>query len=267
MALTACSTPLDSWVSLPSIDPSTTATYHARLTLLGAHQRSNARLAHAVLNALHASHPKLFGHLKDEHIKAGFETARWLGRLSWHAVSVPSAGMEPRILRLLVDGAHNAASAATLASYLCTLSAYGTSHDSTPPADLSQQSQAGGRQPYTFILALSHSPPKMPLSVLSALLHPGDRVAVVNFVEPIEGMPWVKNVATGDLLKDAKQCIGDGGLLYVRPSSSADNADSGPGDSLREALRWASEQADMAVLTGSLYLVGDLYKYCDLMKE
>jgi len=257
----ACSTAFDSWVTLPSIDPSITASYPTQLALLGAHQRANARLAHAVLNALHTSHPKLFGHLKDAHIKAGFERARWPGRLSWHKVSIYSPGMETRTLRLLVDGAHNAASAGALTSYLRTLPDTGS--DSSSTAVSPQQNPTGSRRPYTFILALSHSPPKTPLSVLSPLLRHGDRVAIVKFVEPVEGMPWVKNVPTEDFFKDARECVGDDGVLYSKPPAPTDNVDRRPGDDLREALRWASEQADVAVLAGSLYLVGDLYRYCN----
>ena len=215
-----------------------------------------------MLKALHVSHPKLLGHLEDAHIKAGFERAQWPGRLSWHTISISPSGMESRTLRLLVDGAHNAASAAALASYLRSLPVDPNFSRRSAP---SQPSSAGSRQPYTFIIAMSHSPLKTPLSVLSPLLHPGDRVAIVKFVEPVEGMPWVKNVQTEDLLKDIKACVGDDGVLYSRPP--ADNADSKPGDNLRDALQWASEQADVAVLAGSLYLVGDLYRYCQLGEE
>ncbi|KAF8317900.1 Mur ligase [Clavulina sp. PMI_390] len=271
---------------LPSVDPSQPALLSIRLGLYGAHQRSNARIAYSVLVQLFASRPQLFGHLTNDHVVKGLESARWPGRLSWHTINLGNESSSSELessttpkLHLLVDGAHNAASATTLAEYLRTLPSH-----SPNPADLSPPPSSSippidfSRPPCTFILALSHSPPKTPESVLEPLLQEGDRVALVKFTEPVAGMPWVKNVPISELLPIVHRLVGSRGIVQSFETQSVDskvvgsasNSKEDASGSLQRALVWAHEVSrseptqGTVVLAGSLYLVGDLYRYFEL---
>jgi dihydrofolate synthase/folylpolyglutamate synthase len=77
----------------------------ARLALVGAHQRSNARVAAATFRELA---PALGLLCDDDAIRAGLAGARWGGRLQ----------LLPGAPPILLDGAHNAAGAAALAAHL-----------------------------------------------------------------------------------------------------------------------------------------------------
>jgi dihydrofolate synthase/folylpolyglutamate synthase len=81
-----------------------------RIALLGAHQAANAAVALAVLEAMAERHDL---RLTDAAIRAGFGAARWPGRLE--------ALDDPRLGRVLLDGAHNPAGARALASALADL--------------------------------------------------------------------------------------------------------------------------------------------------
>ncbi|HZN54977.1 MAG TPA: folylpolyglutamate synthase/dihydrofolate synthase family protein [Candidatus Polarisedimenticolaceae bacterium] len=76
-----------------------------RLALDGAHQRDNARVAVATLEAFA---PAIGVAVDPSAVRRGLETVRWPGRLQW----LPGA---PAIL---LDGAHNAAGTASLAAHL-----------------------------------------------------------------------------------------------------------------------------------------------------
>ncbi|KEP52780.1 glycoside hydrolase family 28 protein [Rhizoctonia solani 123E] len=201
------------------------------VSLHGEHQLENISTAVAALDALR-SHPSSISHfpafqrINDQHIKTGLRRSRWPGRLSWHAIPSPTPSKE---LAVLVDGAHNAASATALSAYIDTLDA-----PSRP----------------IFILALSHSPAKPPATTLAPLLRSGDRVIVTGF-SPVEDMPWVCPVESREITAAAENLVGPSGHALIEVD-------------LQSGLARASELADgtqhFVVIAGSLYLVADFYR-------
>lgn len=195
-------------------------TFQASLHLHGAHQLSNALTAIAVVRQLQTM--PSYSHITSNCIAAGLSNARWPGRLEWVRYVVPESR---RTVKVLVDGAHNSASSRALASYLVS---------NFPPVRRS------------YVVSLSHSPPKSPRSVLEPLLRSGDRVAVLPFT-PVEGMPWIKPVPIEILLRTAQDLTGDS-------ESARSFVD------LMTALEWVTKWEDPIVVFGSLYLVADLYR-------
>ena len=225
-------------ISFPSLLGNSQGGVLTRLSLLGEHQLSNAGVAYQVLRTLRESRPTRFDVVNDGSILSGFAAARWLGRLSWTTETLPNflSDEDGPSLKILVDGAHNAASSRTLASYLRSVGQGGCPRD-----------------PRTFIIALSHSPPKTPSDVLKELLKPGDRVALVPFREPVEGMPWVRNVQREELKSCITGLIGSSSEIW-EPQVHADYSP------LLQALHWARYLGDIAIVAGSLYLMGDFYR-------
>jgi dihydrofolate synthase/folylpolyglutamate synthase len=84
-----------------------------RVGLLGRHQAANVAVADAVLDALGAAG---IADVPPAARRAGYETARWPGRLE--LIEVPGAGPGGRSAEVLLDGAHNPAGAAALAAAL-----------------------------------------------------------------------------------------------------------------------------------------------------
>lgn len=220
---------------------------NAQLPLFGVHQLDNLGTATTIISNL-LTHPSCVSRLSlkqtlsPETVSSGIRSTRWPGRLSYH--TLPSSkldGLEADT-NVLVDGAHNAASATTLSDYIAHI--YVT------------QPQA----PMAFIIALSHSPPKTPVETLSSLFafahangaKPKIAVAATGF-SSVEGMPWVKPVPLSDITSVAKDILPDV-ELWTAPDAGAHN--------LNEALRWASEKAKggLVVIAGSLYLVADFYR-------
>ncbi|KZV67110.1 Mur ligase [Peniophora sp. CONT] len=220
---------------------------NAQLPLFGAHQLDNLGTATTIISTL-LTHPSCVSRLSlkqmlsPETISSGIRSTRWPGRLSYHKLPYSKLDGLDADTNVLVDGAHNAASAATLSDYIAHVSA--------------TQPQA----PLAFILALSHSPPKTPAETLSSLFAfahtngamPKISVAATGF-SSVEGMPWVKPVSPNDITRVAKDILPDV-ELWTAPDATADH--------LNEALRWASEQAKggLVVIAGSLYLVADFYR-------
>ncbi|KAK1236153.1 folylpolyglutamate synthase, partial [Marasmius sp. AFHP31] len=218
----------------------------ALMPLHGEHQLDNLALALAIVSLL-ISHPScislgLSARLTPSNVSRGIAATRWRGRLSFHLVEQPK-------LLILADGAHNPASAETLAQYIHHL------------CGLVKKPRTIW---ITYILALSHSPPKTPLQTLSALLpRPGRdadvkfRVAALRFTSP-EGMPWVKSVPPAEI-RDAVKRIAYDAEVWVAGESNE--------DALDQALRWAAtkeSEPHLVVIAGSLYLVADLYRMLKL---
>ncbi|KAH7340120.1 Mur ligase [Rhizoctonia solani] len=210
--------------------PVRTGTLSALVSLHGEHQLENVSTAVAALDALR-THPSsisrfpAFENISDQHIKDGIRHSRWPGRLSWHAISSPTTRKE---LVVLVDGAHNAASATALSAYIESL---------------------GSSSRPIFILALSHSPAKPPVSTLAPLLRSGDHIISTSF-SPVEDMPWVRPVESREITAAAANLVGPSGQTHA----VAD---------LRSALALAEELAGsqgFVVIAGSLYLVADFYR-------
>jgi folylpolyglutamate synthase len=233
----------------------------ALLPLYGDHQLENLGLAASVVSVLltHPSciqmlSPDIRGRITPISITQGIKATNWRGRLSFHHLNiVPSAqGNTGRPLILLADGAHNPASSATLSAYISDLFSLLMYNE---PADQAPRS-------VTYVLALSHSPPKTPFQTLSPLLAPPPgctnvRVAVLGFTPP-EGMPWVHSVPPSELQRVVRNLMPNADVW------SAEDDEDAHSRQLLRALTWASKmqgsEEGLVVLAGSLYLVADLYR-------
>ncbi|WFD27507.1 dihydrofolate synthase [Malassezia nana] len=152
------------------------------------------------------------------------DQCRWEGRCEWHTLgNIP----------VLLDGAHNEASAWALRHYV----------------DLSLKSYSSVT--ITWIMAFSHG--KDVSSMLQVLLqsdaHLLQRVALVPFSTPVEGMPWVSPAPPDELAALVS--------TYGLETHSFDR--------LGEALNWAQSEPvttthHIVVVCGSLYLVSDYYR-------
>lgn len=211
------------------------------LSLPGDHQVDNLSLALNILATLRIDQralgilPKL-SQISDEVLTTAPAKAEWPGRCSWKSWRNPSTGVEHQIL---LDGAHNADSAKVLRNYIDDV-----------------RLGSGSAQPTTFIMSLSESRDKPIESVLDPLLVSGDKVALVDFTTPVEGMTWVRPAAK-DALRTAASAI-------VSPENVWMGQGSGPG-ALQSALEWAttgqqSGGRGLIVVCGSLYLVADAYR-------
>ena len=227
----------------------------APFPLHGEHQLDNLGTALAAISAL-LTHPqpnfKLQSHITPETVAQGIKKTRWPGRLSFHVV--PAS--DNKSLVVLADGAHNPASSATLGAYVTEL--LSSLHTSSSEIQVT----------ITYILALSHSPPKTPLQTLSPLLppklnsniHATVEVAVLRFSPP-EGMPWVKSVPLQELAGVVRQLVPQGDVWVA-------DDDGDPSQQLEKAVEWAGRtrcnakegQGHLVVLAGSLYLVADFYR-------
>ncbi|KAJ6508505.1 Mur ligase [Mycena sanguinolenta] len=217
----------------------------ALLPLHGEHQLDNLAIAVSVVSAvlMNTAWAAIRRRFTNEAIARGIRSVRWPGRLSFHTLNSPP-------LLVLADGAHNPASAKTLAAYLSSV--VSLHHENAPLRPLS----------ITYILALSHSPPKTSQETLAPLLPveaPGESeldisVALLTFTPP-EGMPWVKSVPPAELQEVVKG-LAPGTKTWLDAAET-------PGG-LGRALDWAAEQRgdrdSLVVLAGSLYLVADFYR-------
>ena len=247
----------------------------ATLPLYGEHQLENLGIAVSIVSALltHESCTKMLPHLRmcitPETVARGIKATRWPGRLSFHAITLPETETyrPNQPLAVLADGAHNPASSATLATFIKSL--------------LNRLTPGMGIQPnticITYILALSHSPPKTPHDTLSPLFSPSIlthpfssdvrvkiNVALVRFTPP-EGMPWVKSVPPSELRQTVLEAAP--GVDTWAPD---DDGDTSIENHLSDALTWAAIKHEQdvgdngegfVVLAGSLYLVADLYRF------
>ena len=219
--------------------PSFGAPIQALLPLQGEHQLENLAVALGIVSAVrtHASiHPPWIDRITPENIVRGIKDAQWSGRLSWHT-------MPGLVAPILVDGAHNAASAKTLAAYIASLS-----RDDQPLR-------------LTYLLALSSSPPKTPTQTLAPLfsLNADIGVAPLPFSPP-EGMPWVRHESRSALVASISELAPD---AVVWDGGGHDESQNAPA-LLRSALNWAArrqeEKGGLIVIAGSLYLVADFYR-------
>jgi folylpolyglutamate synthase/dihydrofolate synthase len=237
----------------------------AQLPLQGDHQLDNLGVASNIISSL-LTHPSSAHRLPFQSkitpstIAAGVRSTTWAGRLSFHNVPLSrlylpgTSGTKDHdeFLVVLVDGAHNPASASVLASYLSHLL------EPTPAVGGSEELNL------TFVLALSHSPPKTPLQTLSPLLsfkRPTNvkinvRAAALEFT-PVDGMPWVLPVPSSEI-RDVIRGIDDDISLWTPRD--------GERESVANALLWAHEEQlkhggkGFVCIAGSLYLVADFYR-------
>ncbi|KAJ8105073.1 hypothetical protein OPT61_g10400 [Boeremia exigua] len=144
--------------------------------------------------------------------------------------------------QVLVDGAHNPDAAIALDSFVSANLRYGQSPgQERPPAGW----------PVTWVLAMTEG--KDARAYLATLLKPGDNVVTTAF-GPVDGMPWVKPMDPKELLELAKS---------VEPQITGVHV---PVLGALRAVCTAKYMSDQLaawspiVLTGSLYLVGDLHR-------
>ncbi|KAI0795281.1 Mur ligase [Irpex lacteus] len=252
------------------------------LPLKGEHQLQNLGIALAIVSSLLLQSDLSLQFQKKitlETIVQGVKNTRWPGRLSFHTITLPQPLAEPVSRKELVtpstatskflvlaDGAHNPASSNTLASFISDTLA---SRLHTPPAT------GGPSITISYILALSHSPPKKaedtlaPLFILpSSLLQTTQlsnhfdirvRIAFVRFTPP-DGMPWVRPEPPSKLKAVAFP------LLVEAEYWVAPDVDSEPAEDLKRALNWVTrdqhvkDSEGLIVIAGSLYLVADFYR-------
>ncbi|KAF9649951.1 FolC bifunctional protein [Thelephora ganbajun] len=219
-----------------------------KLPLLGSHQLSNLGIASTIVSELlthpSCSHLKLSGRITPATFADGLAKTNWPGRLSFHLL--------PNRRSILVDGAHNRGSAQTLADFIAIL--------------LSSHPITGDSFNLTYVLGLSHSPPKKPLDTLAPLFSPSllsrsypdvkVNVAALEFGPP-EDMPWVKAESPSTIYDAVKAHC---------PRARLWTPDDGKGG-LSDALDWATDLSGgdgLVVLAGSLYLVADFYRFINL---
>lgn len=231
-------------ISLPCFPES----FEGKLPLHGSHQLSNLGVASTIISELlmhpSCSHLKLNGRITPRTIASGLAKTNWPGRLSFHTL--------PNGKSILVDGAHNQGSAQTLADFLATIF----------PRFLAENNSLN----LTYILGLSHSPPKRPLDTLAPLFSPSllssstarvkTSVAALEFSPP-DDMPWVK--------AQPPRTIYDAVKTHCPHAISWSPAEGRT--SLSDALAWAADVSGdngLIVLAGSLYLVSDFYRLINL---
>lgn len=260
-----------------SVEVSGSESYDLTLPLHGEHQRSNLGVVVTVLKALSvapiSSNPNLFLQAADvSTMRRGVRECAWPGRLSFHVYKSPTTKSPD--LPVLADGAHNEAASQLLATYVSDLIETLTSKNAEKTVHL------------TYILALSHSPPKTPSSVIQPLLAVRDafsigpigtrisvRVAALRFTPP-SGMPWVKSVPPSEIQKVVEDtakanpdrlCTG----YWTASDTEVDDAKNDLAKALEWASQWSRDKDDneldhLVVIAGSLYLVADLYRLLDI---
>ena len=216
-----------------------------KLPLRGTHQLSNLGIASTIVSELlthpSCSHLGLDGRITPETFAAGLAKTEWPGRLSFHTL--------PNGKRILVDGAHNQGSAQTLADFIPTL--------------LPGSSPANDTLNLTYILGLSHSPPKLPLDTLAPLFSPSllsrlnprmnVKIAALQFPPP-DDMPWVIAESPSVIYDAVKACCPHAEFWSPVEGRAG----------LSDALDWATNISGgdgLIVLAGSLYLVADFYRF------
>ncbi|KIW37926.1 uncharacterized protein PV06_09904 [Exophiala oligosperma] len=135
---------------------------------------------------------------------------------------------------VLIDGAHNPQSVHALAAYV---------DDTVRPRSPNQK--------MTWVLAAKSD--KDVAAIMSILLRPGDNVVTCSF-GPVDGMPWVKSMASRDLLQVAKRTISH------TPSVAEAARDGNVKEALVRALKIAGHDGSTVCVAGSLYLVGDVLR-------
>jgi dihydrofolate synthase len=238
---------------------------YTQLPLHGDHQLDNLGVAGSIISSLLTGPSNIRrlpfqSNITPDTIATGVRSTTWAGRLSFH--EVPLSRLMPMgnetedrsdSLVVLVDGAHNPASASALASYV--------SHLLETTTEVLGDS---GVLNLTFIVGLSHSPPKTPSQTLSPLL---------SFVRPtkikievsaaalefttVEGMPWVRPVPSSEIREAIKDI--DREINLWTPGI-------GELETVNNALLWANKEGKryggkgIVCLAGSLYLVADFYR-------
>jgi folylpolyglutamate synthase/dihydrofolate synthase len=200
-------------------------------------RRDNAVLAYlAVVETLKSMH---LSTAKVREMLPAIRNKVFPGRFQTVRLKAVFGGSRPR--GILVDGAHNADAALALAEHV--MNKHRHEHDK-----FEKPIQKGAGRRVTWVIAMTDG--KDAYNYLTTLLQAGDTVVTTSF-GPVDGMPWVKPMHPQDLLKVAARACPD----IIGFSMSAAGA-------LRAvcAAKYLSSNYDPIVVTGSLYLVGDLLR-------
>ena len=169
------------------------------------------------------------------------------GRFQWLTlppallpVSLPPPPNDSTKTRILLDGAHNADSAAALAESVT-------------------KQLRGGTDPITWLLSVKAD--KDADSILGLLVQPHDNVVACSF-GPVDGMPWVQALGAADLAVKA-MAFTDG--VVVVGDCDEDNGVVPPPivRAIHTAVHLATKQDEhhpRLCIAGSLYLAGDVLR-------
>ena len=192
-------------VELPRLGPT-------RIALRGRHQAENAAVADAVLDALAAAG---IARVPDEARRSGYATAEWPGRLELLRVDGHDA---------LLDGAHNPAGAAALATALDDLRPYLLGGDQPDPPPLTLVHGSMADKDVDGIIAALAAARSMHNARIIATHVPGDRAMpaldlaarwrTARPAAPVEAIPEV-GAALARALADAPGTIVVAGSLYI----------------------------------------------------
>ncbi|PVF94722.1 FolC bifunctional protein [Serendipita vermifera] len=202
------------------------------LPLYGEHQLENLATALGIIECIQAQN-SLPKKVTPSAIERGVSKTRWPGRLNFFQYQ----RSPNQTLTILADGAHNPSSAIALRTFIDSLR--------IEPRDVS------------FIVALSHSPPKVPSDTLKEMIRPGNAVIPVDF-SPVEDMPWVVPVNIREMETACQQLVGPTGTILGSHEEKTGNKNSIK--RLRDALDRAADHSKVAVVAGSLYLIADLFR-------
>lgn len=164
------------------------------------------------------------------------------GRQEWVRVTPVFQDAGSKKNQVLVDGAHNPDAAEALETFVKNTVRYGQ----TPAKE---RPKSGW--PVTWVLAMTEG--KDAQKYLATLLKPGDSVVTTSF-GPVAGMPWVKPMDPKELLELARSVQPQITGVHV-PLLGALRAISTAKYLSNRSAAWSP-----IVLTGSLYLVGDLHR-------
>jgi dihydrofolate synthase len=203
-----------------------------QLPLYGEHQLENLATALGIIECIQAQDnlPKKVTH---HSIERGVLNTRWPGRLNFFQYRRSPT----QTLTILVDGAHNPSSAIALRAFIDSL--HIKSED------------------VCFIVALSHSPPKLPSDTLGEMIRPGNTIIPTIF-SPVEDMPWVTPTKIQDIETACQHILGRTGTILRLPEEQSGRKESTK--HLINALDQAADHSKVAVVAGSLYLIADLFR-------
>ena len=191
----------------------------ATLPLLGDHQKLNATLALATVEALQNKIP-----VSAAAVRTGLETVNWPGRLQLVTLADGQ--------RILLDGAHNVAGAKALREALSSWSSSFSLSDGTLKRELQRAGSETGA----------------PITLTLGVLQDKDWRHICETLAPMAGRIFTVPVAS-ERTADARELA-----AACRAANPA--AEIAACDSLRRALDLAASDR-FVVVTGSLYLVGE----------
>lgn len=217
-------------------------TYEIRLHLLGDFQLVNLACALEVIDVLNLEHSDLFN-VTPNQVCRGVSKTVWPGRLQW--VEAPGLG------QILVDGAHNPSAAQALGNYL-------TKYVKSELCSC----QKSFHIHWVFGATEGKQLDKIVSILFNSVKYKGahkskvkNHVNLVEFSQPAE-MPWIHSYSTMALQTQLLEST-EVEFENINQFKAISNAL----DSLKEVTL---EPNHLVVITGSLYLVADLFRHLNL---